>query len=133
VTTAVTAHVQPAVYSALISRPWTWMLALGIGASPILVLLSLRKGRALPAFLASVGFIVCLLAATAAGLYPVMLSSTLDHANDLTATNAATGAVGLRIGLIWWTMALLLAIGYFTCLYRSFRGKVAIASDGHGY
>ena len=119
---AATAYVQPVLYPALIARPWTWLLAIGIVVSPCALALA-RQKQELPAFLASAGFILCLLAATAAGLYPVLLSSSLDHAYDMTTANAATGEVGLRIGLIWWIPAMLLAIGYFTYLFVRFEAK----------
>ena len=131
--TIATASVQPALFPALIGRPWTWILALGIVASIGVVFFSLRKKRELSAFLGSAGFIVCLLAATAAGLYPVLLSSTIDHAYDLTVANSATGTIGLQTGLIWWTLALILVTGYFSYLFHSFRGKVAAPSEGDGH
>ena len=87
----------------------------------------------MPAFLASALFIASLLAGTVAGSYPDLLHSTLNPAYNLTVYNAATGAVGLRVGLIWWLLAILLAIGYFTYLFRSFRGKVHLDADTHGY
>ena len=34
---------------------------------------------------------------------------------------------------IWWVIAMLLAIGYFVYLFHSFRGKVAVEQEGHGY
>jgi len=35
--------------------------------------------------------------------------------------------------LVWWTLAIALAMGYFTYLFHSFRGKVIVETDGHGY
>jgi cytochrome d ubiquinol oxidase subunit II len=131
--TYATSQVQPLLYNNLMARLWTWPLALLMVASLVLVFLALRRQRELSAFLASAGFIAGLLAATAAGMYPNLLSSTLNRTFDLTTANAATGEVGLRVGLVWWVPALLLAIGYFTFLFRSFRGKVSLESDGHGY
>jgi cytochrome d ubiquinol oxidase subunit II len=128
-----TAQVQPALYPALLARPLAWLLTLGIVAGLAGVFVWLRQRRELHAFLASTGFIVCMLAATATGMYPRMLVSTLDSRYNLTALNSATGTTGLQAGLIWWIPALLLAIFYFTLLFRSFRGKVALGSDGHGY
>jgi cytochrome bd ubiquinol oxidase subunit II len=43
-----------------------------------------------------------------------------------------TGAYSLRVGLVWWLFGIALAIGYFTFIYRSFWGKVAMDEDG-GY
>jgi len=131
--TAATASVQPHLYASLISRPWTWLLAVGIVASLVGVFVSLRRGAELPAFLASAGFLVTMLGATAAGVFPTFLTSTLDPKFTLTADNAAAGSYSLTVGLYWWPLALLIAIGYFIYLFRSFRGKVTLSSDGHGY
>jgi cytochrome d ubiquinol oxidase subunit II len=73
------------------------------------------------------------LGATAAGLFPILLSSTLSPDHDLDIHNAAPGGIGLRIGLVWWGIAMLLATGYFIYLFRSFRGKVTLDGDGHSY
>ena len=48
---------------------------------------------------------------------------------SLDAHEAATGAHGLAVGLVWWGCAMALAIGYFTVLFRSLRGKVADADE----
>lgn len=132
VATAATAHVQPRLYVNLLARPWTWLLLILILGSLATLYLSLYRHRELPAFLASALFIGSLLGATAAGQYPDLLVSSLDPAHNLHVYNAAAGGLGLRIGLIWWSVAILLAIGYFTYLFRSFLGKVT-PSDGHGY
>jgi cytochrome d ubiquinol oxidase subunit II len=40
----------------------------------------------------------------------------------------------MAIGFVWWTVALLLALGYFVFIYRMFRGKVVLGEAGeHGY
>jgi len=51
---------------------------------------------------------------------------------DLDVHGAASDREGLAIGLAWWIPALLLALGYFAYLFRSFRGKVAVG-EGAGY
>jgi cytochrome bd ubiquinol oxidase subunit II len=132
-TTLATALVQPRLYANLVARPWTWLLLALIIGSLVLLLIELRQGRELPAFLASAGFIVSLLAATAAGLYPNLLISTLNEEFNLTIRTAAAGGLALRVGLFWWVLAIALAIGYFTFLFRSFRGKVQPGRDEHGY
>jgi cytochrome d ubiquinol oxidase subunit II len=65
-----------------------------------------------------------MLAATATAVYPVMLRSTLDPANNLTAANSSAGELSLHVGLIWWIIAIILTIGYFIHLFRVFGGKV---------
>jgi cytochrome bd ubiquinol oxidase subunit II len=131
--TIATAKVQPDLYPTLAARPFTWPLVIAMvgGYAAIWIFLSRRKE--LPAFLGSVVFIASMLAATAAGLYPTILRSTVDSTADLTVFNATAGGHGMRVGLLWWTPAILLAIGYFTYLFWSFRGKVKPSEHGHGY
>jgi cytochrome d ubiquinol oxidase subunit II len=129
--TFATAQVRPSLYQNLLARPWTWLLAALVVICLALVFIHLRQRRELAAFLSGAGFIAFLLAGTVAGLYPNLLTSTLNPAYDLNVSNAATGTVGLQVGLIWWTLAILLAIGYFVFLFRSFRGKVQLESDDH--
>jgi cytochrome d ubiquinol oxidase subunit II len=50
---------------------------------------------------------------------------------DLTVWNSAAQSYGLRVGLIWWSIASALAAVYFIYLYRSFRGKVTLEGDGY--
>jgi cytochrome d ubiquinol oxidase subunit II len=38
------------------------------------------------------------------------------------------------IGFVWWTLAMILALGYFVFIYRTFRGKVNLGEAGeHEY
>jgi cytochrome bd ubiquinol oxidase subunit II len=131
--TVATAKVQPSLYANLAARPLTWILVVAIVVCLALVFLFIRQRRELPAFLASAGFIASMLAATAAGTYPKILASTLSPAYDVTVSNAKAGDLGLRIGFVWWSAAIVLAVGYFTYLFRSFRGKVELEPEGRGY
>lgn len=133
IATIATASVRPEIYSNLVSRPWTFLLVLLFVAGIVVVFAGTARRAELAAFLGSAAFIAGLLAATAAGFYPNILISRVDPAYNLTIYNASAGALGLRVGLAWWTIAIILAIGYFTYLFRSFRGKVAPPTEGHGY
>jgi cytochrome d ubiquinol oxidase subunit II len=122
--TLATARVQPAVLSSFARRPWAWptmLVCLG-GVALAAWAFGRRRDRAL--FFGSVAFVAGLLGATATALFPTLVRSTVDRAFDVTAFGAATGRHGLLLGLAWWIPALLLAIGYFTYLFRSFAGKV---------
>jgi len=125
--------VRPQIYASLIARPWTWTLASLIVAGVVLIFWSLRHGRELIAFAGSVAVITGLLSATAAGMYPNMLMSTIDQAYTLTAVNSATATNGLLTGLVWWLPAFFLAVLYFTNLYRVFRGKIDALEDAYGH
>jgi cytochrome d ubiquinol oxidase subunit II len=65
------------------------------------------------------------------GLYPVVLPASTDPALNLTIYNTAAGLHGLSVGLVWWSLGMVLALGYFFFLFRMFRGKVRL--EGQGY
>ena len=88
-----------------------------------MVLWELRRASELRAFLASCAFIAAMLAATATGIYPDLLRSTVDDSWSLTVDRTAAGRAGLVAGLSWWIPAILLALGYFAYLFRSMRGQ----------
>jgi cytochrome bd ubiquinol oxidase subunit II len=131
--TAGTAMVRPMIYGNLLARPLAWPLVILIPVCLGLVFVSHARGREMGAFLASCGFIAAMLASTAAGFYPYLLISTLDPAHSLTVTNASTSPLGMRYGLMIWIPAILLAVGYFTYLFWSFRGKVDLHGGGYGH
>jgi cytochrome d ubiquinol oxidase subunit II len=39
----------------------------------------------------------------------------------------------LGVGLVWWTIGMILVLGYFIFVYRMFRGKVKLDGSEHGY
>lgn len=129
--TLATARVQPVLYAHLLQRPWTWLLAASVAGSAAGLFILLQQKRELGAFLASTAFLASLLAATAAGLFPTLLASTVNSAYDLTVQNSSAGGIGLQVGLVWWSGAILLAIGYFVYLFYSFRGKVTPGEEHH--
>jgi cytochrome d ubiquinol oxidase subunit II len=83
------------------------------------------------AFLASCVYIISMLAGAAFALYPVVLPASTDPARSLTIYNTAAGDHGLRVGFIWWTLGIILALGYFVYVYRLFRGKVRLEGEGY--
>jgi cytochrome d ubiquinol oxidase subunit II len=131
--TLATAQVNPDIYANLPSAPLAWiglfLFVLGLAT----VFWGQLTGRFLVAFLGSAGFILGLLAATAACVFPVMLKSTLDPAWSQTAYNAAVSHHGLVTGVKWWFLGFPIAVAYFVFLFRIHRGKVKAAADGKGY
>jgi cytochrome bd ubiquinol oxidase subunit II len=83
------------------------------------------------AFVASGVYIVGMLVGAAFGLYPVVLPASTDAALNLTIYNTAAGAHGLSVGLVWWSLGMVLALGYFFFLFRMFRGKVRLEGEGY--
>jgi cytochrome d ubiquinol oxidase subunit II len=129
--TLATVRLRPETFTNLLARPWLLgfvVLMLGGVAG---VFYFLKRGRELAAFLSSTSFLLGLLAATMAGIYPVWLRSTIDPTHSLTAANSAAKAYGLHVALVWWTVGMALAGGYFVYLFRSVRGKVGSDAEGH--
>jgi cytochrome d ubiquinol oxidase subunit II len=128
-----TATVNPGIFHHLPQASLGWVASLIFLAGLVLVFVGLKRERFLLAFLGSGAFILGLLAASAACVYPVMLKSTLDPQFDLTALNASVGGHGLRTGLVWWLIGFPIAIGYLAFLFHFNRGKVKAAGEGEGY
>jgi cytochrome d ubiquinol oxidase subunit II len=131
--TPATASIQPGIYTNLLARPWSLGFVLLMLGGLCGVFRCLSRGRELTAFLSSSSFLVGLMAATMTGSYPVWLRSTLDPAHDLTAANTAAQSYALQVGLVWWSIGIALAGGYFVYLFHSVRGKVGSDAEGHGY
>jgi cytochrome bd ubiquinol oxidase subunit II len=86
------------------------------------------------AFLASCTHIVGMLVGAAFALYPNVLPASTGANLSLTIHNTATGAHGMSVGFVWWTLGMILAIGYFVFIYRMFRGRVRLEeSSERGY
>jgi cytochrome d ubiquinol oxidase subunit II len=125
--------VNPDVWAALPHRPLGLIFtALALGGL-FLAFYGQKQQRYLRAFLGSSAFILGLLAATAACVFPVMLRSSLDRTLDLTALNSTVAPRGLATGLKWWVLGFPIAIGYIVMLFRIHRGKVSAAGEGEGY
>lgn len=109
-------------------------------AIPVLVVLSLAgiklftmRHDALKAFLSSCLYLTVMMVGAAVGLYPTLLPSSTNAADDITVAKALSGSYALHVGLIWWSFGILLAVGYFSVNYGLFRGKVSAESEGYGH
>jgi cytochrome d ubiquinol oxidase subunit II len=74
-----------------------------------------------------------MLVGAATGLYPTLLPSSSDAGRDITIAKALSGPYATHVGLIWWSLGTLLAIGYFCVSYGMMRGRVSPQSDGYGH
>ena len=86
------------------------------------------------AFLASSLYIIAMLVGAVFALYPNVLPASTGSQYNLTIYNSATGAHGMSVGFVWWTLGMILAAVYFVFVYRMFRGKVRLEEGSdHGY
>lgn len=102
-------------------------------ASLATVLIAIRKHSGIAAFLGSCIYLAAMLAGAAAGLFPALLPTVGNDGRDITIALAIAGPHTLRVGLVWWTLGMLLALMYFCVVYWLFRGKVPQQSDGYGH
>lgn len=92
-----------------------------------------RNANERGAFLSSCAYLVFMLVGAAAAVYPNLLMATTNSASNITVYNAHSGEYALSIGLIWWGLGMAIAIGYFVFVYWTFRGKVVVTPQRHGY
>ncbi len=83
------------------------------------------------AFVLSALYIVGMLVGAAFALYPVVLPASTDPSLSLTIYNTAAGEHGLTVGITWWILGMVLALGYLTLLFRMFKGKVGMEGEGY--
>ncbi len=121
----VTAWVRPATTSNYMAHPLTFALPLAVAAGWLGMVIYGRRDAERRAFLSSCLYLTAMLGGAAAAIYPRLLPDSSGAGNDITISNAVTGAYALRVGLVWWSFGMALALGYFVLVYRMFRGKVA--------
>ena len=133
VATAATCAMAPEIFRVLGDRPLAWLATVVFMAGLSTSFVARRRGRDALAFVGSSAFLLGVLAASAASVYPVWLKSTLEPGFSLTALNSAAGERSLRTGLLWWPAGFVVALGYVAFLFRLHRGKARAAADGEGY
>jgi len=124
--------VRPELYRAMAVRPIAWIPVAAIAAGAWALWTGLRGRSEERAFAGSCAIVAGLLGGMAAGVFPVMLASTLDARYSLTAYNGAATTRGLKIALVWWPLAFALAITYVVVILRCYHGKVR-PSDTQGF
>jgi cytochrome d ubiquinol oxidase subunit II len=112
-----------------------YLVPIVVAGSLIYLFVALRGKNDKGAFLASCGYIVGMLGGAAFALYPNVLPASTNPNYSLTIYNTATGRHGMQVGLVWWTLGMILTTIYFVFIYRMFRGKVRMeeGAGGHGY
>ncbi len=132
IVTAVTFQVQPQIKENLTTWPLGLILPLLAVAGLAGVQFELIKHDEPKAFFASCLYLAGMLTSVVFGLFPMVLPAR-NPIYSLTVNSAKAADYGLKVGLTWWIVGMILATGYFTYVYRSFAGKVAVEKDPHGH
>ncbi len=131
VSLAATIIVRPASLNNYFNYPITFVVPAGVIASMAGIWFLNRNAQPIKAFLSSCLYLFFMLAGACWGLYPTLLPATTGVANDITLSLAISGPHTLAVGLVWWSLGMVLAIGYVVFVYSRFRGKVNLYAGGH--
>ena len=118
--------IRPGLLENYRRAPVLYVIPMLVAAALAGMLLFGRNGNEGRAFASSCAYLALMMAGTAAAVYPNLLFSTTDPQLNITVFNARSGEHALTIGLIWWSLGMVLAAGYFVFVYRMFRGKIAV-------
>jgi cytochrome bd ubiquinol oxidase subunit II len=110
---------------------WPVIFPAGALLALVGVWLFLRRGQPLRAFVCSSAMIALLLVSGAIGLFPNLLTSTTDSANDLTIYNAASAENTLVVCLIVAVIGIPFVLLYTAGVYWIFRGETKVESEGY--
>ncbi len=129
--TFVTFRVQPQVTENFRTWPAGYVLPMLAIAGLAGVQFELFRKNQLNAFFASCAYLLGMLTSVVFGVYPMVLPAR-NAVYSLTVHGTKAGAYGLRVGLVWWVIGMILATVYFVYVYRSFAGKVMAEQEPPG-
>jgi len=127
-----TVYAVPGILTNYMRWPVGYLVPVVVIASLIYMYFAHRRRNEKGAFLASALYIIAMLVGAVFALYPNVLPASTGSQYNLTIYNSATGAHGMSVGFVWWTLGMILAAVYFVFVYRMFRGKVKL-EEGAGY
>ena len=107
-----TFYVRPELFTGMAGRPLAWVALAIVAGGLAAILTGLRSGAEVRTFLGGCVLIAGLLGSAAAGLFPVILHSTLSPEYSITAYNGSSDASSLRAASYWWPVALILSLSY---------------------
>lgn len=123
-----TIYVRPNILDNFYNYPIGWLIPLIVAAALVGIKFFNSKGDDWRSFFSSALYLVGMLVGAVFSVYPNVLPA-MNPEYNLTIYNAKAGAYGLSVGVIWWTIGIIIAAGYFVFLYKTFSGKVG--SEAH--
>jgi len=124
-----TIYVRPGLFPGMMRNPVAWAgIALFLTAAATLYT-GLRQHLEQRVFCGSSLLIASVLITGAAAIFPEILHSTFGPENSLTVYSSAASMKSLKLALIWWPFALMLAWFYSRFIARHYSGRVKIIPD----
>jgi cytochrome d ubiquinol oxidase subunit II len=123
VVTFATFRIQPAIAAHFRRSPWGVAFPLLAIAGLAGVRWFIARDEEVKSFLSSSCYLGGMLLSVVFGLFPMVLPAR-NPIYSLTVQNSQAGSYGLKVGVVWWILGMILATGYFAYVYRSFAGKV---------
>jgi cytochrome d ubiquinol oxidase subunit II len=133
VVTLATAWINPSLFREIAARPLAASLTLLALGSLVYGFIARARGLDRMAFVASSAFLVGILGATAAALFPVLLTARGGPELSITAYQAANDERGLKVALSWFAFGLPLAFVYLGIVAWLHRGRGEAVPEGEGY
>ena len=128
--TAVTWKIQPQMAANLKTYPWGYIFPALAVAGLAAVQFELYKHQERKAFFASCAYLIGMLTSVVFGVYPMVLPAR-NPIYSMTIDAAKASDYGLRVGLVWWIIGMILATAYLIFVYRSVAGKVVLDTEHH--
>ena len=124
--------VRPDPFAHAIHHTICWLGLLLLIVSIVMLISGLSRNKEGRAFIASNLVLGSILGTGAGTIFPVMLYSTLNPENSLTAYSVAASRGTLLIASAWWPISLALTIIYAVLISRRYAGKVSAKGDMRG-
>jgi cytochrome d ubiquinol oxidase subunit II len=121
--------IRPEVFSGMLHQPFGWLGLVSVFGGIMAAFTGLRSKREFRAVIGSSAFVAGLMIAGAAGVFPIMLHSTLAPRDSLSAYQNAAASHGLAIALVWWPLALILSVAYVLFISRHYVGKIKLTDE----
>jgi cytochrome d ubiquinol oxidase subunit II len=113
-----------------IRLPVLWLpTCAALGAIVLAAVLARRRPK--PAFLASAASILLVAATWGAAMFPALVPARSSPELSLTAANASSSPLTLKIMLVAALAALPIVLAYSAWVYRTFRGKVQMGEESY--
>jgi cytochrome bd ubiquinol oxidase subunit II len=126
-------RIQPSLSANFSAYPWGSVFPVLAVAGLVGIAWFLRTRNERSALLSSCAYLVGMLTSVAFSLYPRLLPASTNPAFTLTVENAKAAEHGLRVGIAWWLIGMVLASAYFVYSYRNFSGKLKRPAEEEGY